>query len=165
MRVTLREKQQHDTVELQRVGAGYRVSIGDRTYAVEPQYLDETTLLLTIDGLRYRVHVARNGRERHLGIEGEVYTFAHEPAAPSGHAVATVTSPEITAPMPGKVLQVLVRPGDRVAAGDPLLILEAMKMETRLVAETNGTVSEVRVGAGAMVDGGQLLLVLEYDAA
>jgi len=67
--------------------------------------------------------------------------------------------------MPGKILQVLVQPEDRVSTSDPLLILEAMKMETRLVAEAAGTVREVRVSPGDMVNGGQTLLVLDYDQA
>jgi biotin carboxyl carrier protein len=67
--------------------------------------------------------------------------------------------------MPGKVLQVFVRPGDVIASGDPLLILEAMKMENRLTADAAATVQEVRVAPGAMVDGGQVLVVLDYQAA
>ena len=57
-----------------------------------------------------------------------------------------------------------MQPGDHVAAGDTLLILEAMKMETRLTAEAAASVAEVRVAAGDMVDGGQVLVVLTYDA-
>jgi biotin carboxyl carrier protein len=67
--------------------------------------------------------------------------------------------------MPGKVLEVLVRSGERVEAGDGLLLLEAMKMESRLTAEGAGTVAEVRVAAGDMVIGGQVLILLRYDDA
>jgi len=65
--------------------------------------------------------------------------------------------------MPGKVLEVLVQPGDRVEIGDGLLILEAMKMENRLIAEAAATVAEVKVAAGDMVEGGRVLVVLTYD--
>jgi biotin carboxyl carrier protein len=61
------------------------------------------------------------------------------------------------------VTQVLVQTGQRVEAGEGLLILEAMKMENRIVAEAAGTVEEIRIAAGDMVDGGQVLAVMQYD--
>jgi pyruvate carboxylase subunit B len=56
-----------------------------------------------------------------------------------------LAAPEIVSPMPGKVTQVLVKEGDKVAAGDGLLILEAMKMENRLTAEAPAIVRKVHV--------------------
>ena len=73
-----------------------------------------------------------------------------------------LASPQIVAPMPGKVLQVLVRAGQQVAAGDGLLILEAMKMEHRMTAEAPATVRAVHVADGQMVDAGTVLVELEY---
>jgi biotin carboxyl carrier protein len=64
----------------------------------------------------------------------------------------------IKAPMPGLVLRILVNTGDRVAAGAPLLALEAMKMENELKAPVAGLVSQVLVTAGQVVQKGQLLL-------
>lgn len=153
----------HLPANVQRDGAAYRVTIEDTEKVVEATYLDESTLLLTVDGRRYQVGIARNGRERYVGLGGEVYHFVSESSAVSSHSVGNVAPPEITSPMPGKVLQVLVQPGDHVDTGAGLLILEAMKMESRLVAEGPATVAEVRVTAGQTVDGGQVLVVLEYD--
>ncbi len=67
---------------------------------------------------------------------------------------------EIRAPIPGKVVRIAVSTGDEVVAGQPLLVLEAMKMENPICAEEAGRVEEVLVSAGAAVEGGQLLLVL-----
>jgi biotin carboxyl carrier protein len=106
-----------------------------------------------------------NAQSRLVAVAGETYTFVPDTGMPAAPSVAMVASPEVTAPMPGKILQVLVQPGDRVEAGDGLLILEAMKMENRLVAETTGTVRDVRVAVGDMVDGGQILVVVTYDEA
>ncbi len=163
MRVSLRRAKEHIALELQREGEQYRVHLDDREYLADLQPLDQTALLLAIDGRQYRVDMVRAGRERFVAVAGEVYHFAPESGAPAAHGIATVASPEIVAPMPGRVLQVLVQPGDRVAAGDGLLLLEAMKMENRLVAEAAARVSEVRVAAGEMVDGGQVLVVLSYE--
>ena len=67
----------------------------------------------------------------------------------------------LVAPMPGKVLEVLVSEGDKVAAGEPLMVLEAMKMEHRIVASTDGTVIRVNYRAGDQVDQGASLLEVE----
>jgi biotin carboxyl carrier protein len=63
--------------------------------------------------------------------------------------------------MPGIVRAVLVQPGEAVAAGQPLVILEAMKMENELRADHAGIVREVKVAAGNAVDGGAALIVIE----
>ncbi len=67
----------------------------------------------------------------------------------------------VKAPMPGLVLDILVEPGQTVQKGDPLLLLEAMKMENVLKAAGEGVVKSVAVQKGAAVDKGQLLLEME----
>ncbi len=66
----------------------------------------------------------------------------------------------LVAPMPGKVLMVDVQPGDRVAAGQVLVVMEAMKMEHQITAPADGEVSEVRAAVGDQVDNGELLVVI-----
>ncbi|MXX42842.1 MAG: ATP-grasp domain-containing protein [Acidimicrobiales bacterium] len=66
----------------------------------------------------------------------------------------------LVAPMPGKVLMVDVQPGDRVAAGQVLVLMEAMKMEHQITAPTDGEVAEVRAHVGDQVDNGELLVVI-----
>jgi biotin carboxyl carrier protein len=73
------------------------------------------------------------------------------------HGLAT---PEITAPMPGKVVKLPVTEGQQVETGDVLVVLEAMKMETSLHAESPAVVKQIRAGVGQMVDHGAVLLVL-----
>jgi biotin carboxyl carrier protein len=67
----------------------------------------------------------------------------------------------LVAPMPGKVVRVLVAPGDEVAARQGLVVVEAMKMENELRAGRAGRVGEVLVSEGASVEAGALLVVLE----
>ena len=161
MRIALRHKQRRLDLEVRPEGGRYRVAIDGHEHLVEAQHCGGSTVVLVIDGRRYRADLIRQDSEWHVALGREVYTFVSDSVA-SSHVVATVAVPEITAPMPGKVLQVLVQPGQPVAAGDGLLILEAMKMENRLVAEAAGVVTEVRVAAGDLVDGGQVLMVLRY---
>jgi acetyl/propionyl-CoA carboxylase alpha subunit len=92
---------------------------------------------------------------------------APPPAAPpdvdaAAHAGAAAQgSSEITAPMPGTVIKVLVEEGERVQARQPLLVLEAMKMETPLTAPYDGVVQKVNVAEGDRVAGGAVLVELE----
>jgi propionyl-CoA carboxylase alpha chain len=67
------------------------------------------------------------------------------------------------APMPGTVVRLAHAAGDRVEAGEELLVLEAMKMQHRVVAATSGIIAELRVGAGQQVDAGAVLAVIEAD--
>jgi propionyl-CoA carboxylase alpha chain len=76
------------------------------------------------------------------------------------YALVTVAGGQM-APMPGKVSSVHVAPGDSVQAGQPLVIMEAMKMEHTITAPVASTVSEVRCAVGDQVDNGQVLVILE----
>ena len=66
----------------------------------------------------------------------------------------------IVAPMPGRIVKVLVKPGQSVSARQPLLVVEAMKMENELRAPRGGTVAEVRVAEGSSVEANAVLVVL-----
>src|SRR5436305_4862249 len=85
----------------------------------------------------------------------DIDAAAHD-QGPGGEA-----SSSITAPMPGTVIKVNVAPGDEVEARDPLVVLEAMKMETPLTAPFDATVRAVHVQEGDRVAGGALLVELE----
>jgi acetyl-CoA/propionyl-CoA carboxylase biotin carboxyl carrier protein len=69
-------------------------------------------------------------------------------------------SGEVAAPMQGTIVKTLVSVGDSVEAGQPVVVLEAMKMENHVNAEKAGTVSEVRVSAGDTVGTGDILVVI-----
>ena len=67
----------------------------------------------------------------------------------------------VTAPMPGRIIRVLVKPGDEVAVRQGLVVIEAMKMENELTAVRAGRVTEVAVTAGSSVETGRLLVVID----
>jgi len=70
-------------------------------------------------------------------------------------------SEDVKAPMPGKILEVLVNVGDQVNEDDELIILEAMKMENPIYAPVGGTIKEIKVKASDSVDTDQLMMVIE----
>jgi biotin carboxyl carrier protein len=82
----------------------------------------------------------------------------------TAHRAGGLAAPEVDAPMPGKVLKLLVAEGQAVEHGDPLIVLEAMKMETTLYAESPAIVAKICVEAGQMVDHGARLIELSPAA-
>ena len=84
---------------------------------------------------------------------------APEPA-PAPAAPAVAGSFAQTAPMPGTILDIHVKVGDTVAANQPVMVLEAMKMENEVVAEQAGTIASINVEKGAMVNPGDTLFTL-----
>ena len=108
------------------------------------------------------VATGRNGLTQvHLGdvVVDAVINGRRVAGDASGDAAGGAS--RLTAPMPGKVVRVLVAPGDQVEARQPLVVVEAMKMENELAAPRAGTVTEVPVTEGMSVEAGRLLAVIE----
>jgi biotin carboxyl carrier protein len=104
------------------------------------------------------------GAELEVGVEGHmlVATRVSRFGARAGDGVAGGDGPQqVVAPMPGKVVRVLVSPGDVVEARQGLLVIEAMKMENELRAARAGRVMTVRVVQGQSVEAGALLVAVE----
>ena len=82
-------------------------------------------------------------------------------AAPAAVPAAALASGEVVkAPMPGNILKINVAPGQKVEEGDVLIVLEAMKMENEIVATKSGTVAQIAVSKGAVVETGAPLVVI-----
>ena len=105
---------------------------------------------ITVNGTAYEVEVEEMG--------GVAAPKAAAPA-PAAKPVAA-GSATISAPMPGKVLEVKVKAGDAVKSGDVLMILEAMKMQNEIMAPADGTISDVRISAGQTVGTGDVMIVM-----
>ena len=85
---------------------------------------------------------------------------AAAPAAPAAGGVTVSGGESVSAPMPGNILKVNVSVGQKVKAGDVLVVLEAMKMENEIMAPCDGTVSAVPVSKGSTVNTGDLLVAI-----
>jgi len=140
------------------------IHIDDREAALENVEITDRCVMFTLDGRRYRLPFVRCGERIHVGAGGHEYVFA-----PLDDDTETEEkrgfSPHVVAPMPGKILDVLVAEGDRVSDGQPLLLLEAMKMEQTLRAPGDAVVRSVSAETGAMVGPGDVLIVLEEPDA
>lgn len=104
---------------------------------------------------------ARRGPELHLWLAGHQSVFRRaEGPVRRARTAAGAAAHDVVAPMPGRVLRVLVHPGDAVEAGQPLVVVESMKMEQTLLAPGAGVVRRVLAQEGGLVEGGALLVEL-----
>ena len=110
---------------------------------------------ITVNGNVYNVTVEEGTT---AGAAPTVSAAKAAPAAPKAAAPAGATTVE--APMPGKILNIKVSEGQAVKFGEVVVIMEAMKMETEIVAPADGTVSKILVKAGDSVDTGAALVAL-----
>jgi 3-methylcrotonyl-CoA carboxylase alpha subunit len=110
----------------------------------------------TVDGRTHRIRTARTGERVFVWCDGEVYEFH-----PARRSRGGAEREDLVAPMPGRVRKLLVSPGERVARGDVLVVLEAMKMEHAIRAPHEGVVSRVAHGEGDLVEAGTALVELE----
>jgi biotin carboxyl carrier protein len=119
--------------------------------------IDGRAVVVDLDPRRGQVHASIGPADLALVVEDARHKRLRQAAKRDGVQAA---GERIHAPIAGKVVKVLVAPGDTVAAGQPVLVLEAMKMENELAAERGGTVGAVHKAAGQSVDTGELLVEL-----
>jgi biotin carboxyl carrier protein len=157
--VKIRLFQQGNPIEVELDGRS--VQIGEQARDLSLITLGASSGAVAIDGTPVRFLFQRSGAKLRVAVRGESFEFDLAPPSSSRRSAGSKGNPETRSPMPGKVLQVTAEPGAEVKPGDPLLILEAMKMENVLSAEIAGTVKEVHVRPGDMVEPGKLLVVIQ----
>jgi biotin carboxyl carrier protein len=136
-------------VDLAPTGRSWSMLIGHRSYAVSVEEQSGGTTLVRVNNLAVPVTVTGAGR------------FGSAASRERLLAGARNGPHRLVAPMPGRIVRVLARTGDTVAAQQALIVIEAMKMENELRAATSGTVTDVRVTEGALVESGAVLAVVE----
>jgi len=151
--------EQRRDVEVQPAGAGaFEVLVdGERvTVAIVP--LGEGCYRLESEAGATVACVTLDGKRRFVTLEGRDYVFEQTTAAARRAHGSDPGSGEIRMPMPGLVVRVEVKAGDRVSRGQPLVVVEAMKMEQTLRAPREGVVKRLAAEAGKLMDAGALLV-------
>ncbi|MEZ4269765.1 MAG: biotin/lipoyl-containing protein, partial [Myxococcota bacterium] len=123
---------------------------------------DGSLMITRDDGRRFRAVVSRDGSARWVSVGGRTHRVAEAQAR--GRGASGGHEGSLEAPMPGKVLDLKVAPGDLVVRGQVLVVVEAMKMEHAVKSPRDGTVARVGVAVGDMVNPGTPLVVLEEVA-
>jgi biotin carboxyl carrier protein len=135
-----------------------RVTLAGRTLALELQPIGDGTWHVRGEHGAMTLHAVREGERIHLSWDGVQFTLLEER---EGARARRPDSGALEAPMPGRVSVVQVQPGDTVAKGQELVVVEAMKMENALRAPHAGVVRAVHVTAGDMVAPGRALVEID----
>jgi biotin carboxyl carrier protein len=153
------------TVELERDGGRWKISPDGQPVDADAVEIDANTLSLLLEGQSYEVRVIQSP-DGALKLQTGLQEFSAEvvdPRAWRGRrhgAVEAEGRQQVVAPMPGKVVRVLVEVGDRVETGQGLLVVEAMKMQNEIRSPKGGTVERLHVKEGQPVNAGDALCIV-----
>jgi biotin carboxyl carrier protein len=156
-------------IEAPRSAEGLRVAVDGREVVVDVSEIDQGGLSLLVDRRSYTVDFDRRTKGLSALVGGQEQSLwplsvidERQALSAAGRSTRAEQGPlAVTAPMPGKVVRLMVRAGDEVKAEQGLVIVEAMKMENELKSPRAGRIAEVSVKEGSAVEGGQKLCVLE----
>ena len=132
----------------------YKVTLNNRVYEVEVEQGEA----MLVDEYELKAPAAAAPAAPAVAAAPVAAAAPAAPAAPAGGALAA--GEVVKSPMPGNVLKINVTPGQKVNEGDVLLILEAMKMENEVVSTKTGTVAQIVVDKGAVVETDSPLVVI-----
>jgi 3-methylcrotonyl-CoA carboxylase alpha subunit len=138
---------------------GWRLQTGGESCVAAASFAADGMAVLTIDGRMRRALVLDHTGTVAVFIDGESWRFERaDPLAPPEGA--EIHAGQLSAPMPGRVVQLFVAAGDAVRQGQPLIVIEAMKMEHTIAAPREGTIEAVRFAVGDLVEEGAELIAL-----
>lgn len=164
---TLKGQKEPKEIDVQPLPNGhYAVTLDGKKHKVDALGLPHGAVSLIIDGHSHAIEFEEHADEVAVLHQGHVTRVdivderrARLRAASGGFGVEGPQT--LLAPMPGKVVRVLVKPGDAVTEGQPVVVVEAMKMENELKAPRTGKVTDVSVKEGQTVENGAKLAVIE----
>ena len=151
------------SVELRREGERFIVTLdGGEEQAVDIRRSDPAQMSLLVGGRSYSVGLARRPDGWDVDLLGTSHACAVvDPRRKALRLSGAASEGTLSTSMPGKVVRLLVAVGDHVEEGDPVAVVEAMKMENELKAPVSGRVAEIPVAAGEAVDAGAVILRIE----
>ena len=145
------------------VDGGWRFELSGDSYRLAGGWIDAYNMRLELDDERIEFPVIRTADSISLVHHGQAYRFEIPDQIDTGGSDAA-DADHPRAPMSGAVVALPVAVGDTVAAGDTLMVIEAMKMEHAIVAEVSGSVKEILFAVGDQVDEGDTLVLLEVES-
>jgi geranyl-CoA carboxylase alpha subunit len=153
----------HHAVTIMTAGQNaYVVALGDEKVEVSIDQHGDSAVRFTASGLQQTAHFAIRDETLHLDLNGQVFALRETTLDPGGSARRDGAS-RLLAPMNGAIVSVLAKPGDPVARGQRIVVLEAMKMQHEISAERDGTIAKILVKPGDQVATRQLLVELKTD--
>lgn len=136
----------------------FKFTIQGNQYDVEVRSFEDRIAKVEVNGTCYSVEVHKEVVQTKTPVL--VRTEVPQPRRSETKIKKSIGATQVRAPLPGNIMQVLVKPGDEVKKGDKLLVYEAMKMENSILAERDGSVAAIKVQVGDSVLEGDLLIEL-----
>jgi biotin carboxyl carrier protein len=169
MKLTVELNGENHQISFQREDARLWALVDGRRYEATVREVEQDVYLLLMDGRVYECRVESNPKQREsfvVNSGNRLYEMTLvDPKRLRGGVGSSADvgdgSAQIIAPMPGKIVRVLVEQGAQVAAGDGIIVVEAMKMQNEMKSPRAGTVTEIRAAAGETVNAGDVLAVIE----
>ncbi len=139
-----------------------RVTLGDRAYDVSVEFVTKEELLLKINDKVYNIVINSNSLSHSVYVNGRLFRVEKRSAFQILRGEkGRPKKREVRITMPGRVVQVMAKEGDQVQAGQPVLVLEAMKMQNEIKSPQAGRISGLRFTAGDYVEAGAVLFSVE----
>ena len=148
-------------IALEMVGGGYRAEIEGKVYEIEAVMVHAGGLQLRLNGDLVRADWAEGNGKLWVGINGRSYVLEKASVGTRSAVAVADGGNKVRAPMPGRVREVYVAEGGQVDRGQTLLLLEAMKMEMRILAPRDGKIINLTVQTGQQVDKDDVLVEVE----
>ena len=142
--------------------SAYVVTLNNDKVEVSIDQRGDGAVRFTASGLQQTAHLAVQNATLHLDLNGQVFTL-RETTLDAGRSARRDGASRLLAPMNGAIVSVLAKPGDPVAKGQRIVVLEAMKMQHEISAERDGTIAKILVKAGDQVATRQLLVELKPE--
>ena len=149
-------------VRSERSGEAVWVTIADRVYEVTVMHARANEVTFAIDGMIHTAFIAQDGSTQYVAIDGAVFELK-QPDLRRARRQRHHGEDNLTASMPGQVTKVLINEGDQVERGQPLIVLEAMKMEIKITAPHEGRIARVLVEPGQLVERDQSLVEMSDE--
>ena len=138
----------------------FRVNVNGETFEVEIEEVGGTSQVTQNAPVSTPAPAAPTAQPKSEPVQQTAAPQKPKEEAKPAAKAPTGDGEQVTAPLPGTILDLKVKPGENVEAGDVLLVLEAMKMENEVVAPVGGTVQEILVEKGATVNSGDVLATI-----
>lgn len=138
----------------------YQIRIQKKEFEVEILEAADGRARVAVDGTPYEIAYSGGGQATTPAVAAVPKPAVAPGRSPAPKTAAAAEPGALVAPIPGIILQILVNAGDPVTAGQVVAVMEAMKMENNLAAETTGTVREVRVQKGSEVSTGDVIMII-----
>lgn len=140
-------------VRIRKVGENFLAKVDDgKEEEIQAKILGQGQFQFTIENITYKVSISKENTKRFIHLEGMDYVLNIVKEDDDDSIDESDQSGDLTSPMPGQVIKVLVSVGDKVKKGDDLIIIEAMKMESRISSPIDGIIEKIYFKEGDQVD-------------